>query len=370
MKKEKTTADITKELIEFKSTPENKKEIDKCLNYIKKYLKNTGAIIKTIEYNKVKSLFITYHKTKKPTILLNGHIDVVPAEDSQYLPYEKDGLIYGRGAVDMKGGVAACLKTFHDLQDIKPNIGLMIVTDEEIGGFNGSNYLCNQGYSGEFVIASEPTSFKNNTSLDIVVKEKGVIQLEIKIKGKSAHASRPWEGSNAIENLYETYNQIKQLIKCENKTPSWGNTINLGLISGGKALNQIPSEATMTIDIRHTEKLNPEKLLAQIKKLKHIKSVELLEVCPLLINQKKNSQYFIETLQKSANKYSETKTELIYEHAASDLRFFSDKKVPCALIGPHGANYHGLDEYVSIDGLNILYKTLTDFITTIHNQKK
>lgn len=365
---DKSVLEITQDLIKFKSTTGNFLEIRKCLDYIKNYLKDTKAYIEEIDNNGVVSLFITYHKTKKPTILLNGHIDVVPAEDNQYNPYIKDGKIFGRGAVDMKGGVAACLKVFYDLKDIKPDIGLMIVSDEEIGGFNGSKYLLDEGYSGEFIIASEPTSFRGDNNLDIVVKEKGVLQLEIIVGGKSAHASRPWEGSNSFENLYDVYFKIKDYINCVNDKSSWNNTINLGIIEGGKTPNQIPSESKMKIDIRYTEKLNKDDLLDEIKKINYVNEVNVIADAPLLINDDDN--YFINKLKLSGEKYSLDNCNLIYEHAASDLRFFSDKKIPCSLIGPYGENYHGLGEFVSIESLNILYNTLIDFIKNTQDINK
>lgn len=358
---------LTEDLIRFESTRDKPEEIQKCLNYIKDYLgdcqdviikehsttnKDTGEI--------VPSLFVSFG-TKNPAILLNGHIDVVPGKKNQYKPYAKNGKLYGRGAVDMKAGVATALYLFKSLAHFKPDLGLMIVSDEEIGGFHGTKYLVKQGYGGGIVIASEPTYADNPEKLNIVTKEKGGLWVEIEEKGKSAHASRPWLGENAIEKLMKTFVKIKALFPKSNDPDNWYTTVNLGTIQGGDTPNRIPDSAKMKLDIRHTENISIPEIVQKIKSVskgivKVITEVEILD------NEQNNKD--IQLLKASVSSTTKKNVNLLKEHGSSDLRFFSKKGIPAVLMGPLGANHHGDDEYVYLESVALLHKSLENFIKT------
>lgn len=364
MKKEnikKELIKLTKDLIKFKTTSDKPEEVKKCMKYIKDYLKDSDVIIKEYINNNKRSLYISYTNSKKPKLLLNGHIDVVPCDKEQYIPIIKDNKIYGRGAVDMKAGVAAYLLLIKELSklDKKPNLGLMIVSDEEIGGFDGTEYLIEEkGYSADFVIAAEPGHVSEDT-FNIITAEKGVLWLKIKTKGKSCHGSRPWLGENAIEKIISKVQEIKNFYEKTTENNRWKTTVNLGTIKGGDTTNKVPEEAEVTLDIRYTEENSIQEILEKVNKISDIE-VEVLEECQMLINP--DNTDIINLLKKVVEEYSGKEVKLCKEHGASDLRFTSSKGIPSVIFGPYGSNYHGKGEYVSILSLEKHYKALKLFI--------
>ena len=215
MKTDQELIKITEDLIRFKTTKDKPEELKKCINYVKDFFSDCDVIIKEFMKNGKPSLFISYTETKKPKLLLNGHIDVVEADEEQFTPEVKEDKLFGRGSIDMKGGVAASMLLMKEFskKEKKPDMALMIVGDEEIGGMDGTNYLVENGYGGEFCIAAEPSHPKNVEALTICAKEKGVLWIKIKTKGKACHGSRPWLGENAIDKIIFAYLEIKKLFE-------------------------------------------------------------------------------------------------------------------------------------------------------------
>jgi len=354
-KLEKELIALTGKLISFETVTDNKKEIEKCFNFIKKQLKN--FFIKEYIFNGKKSIAISLAKKKKKfNIILIGHLDVVPAEKKDFKPRTKSGKIYGRGSADMKAGVAISILI---LKNLRPkNVLLLLTSDEEIGGHNGTNYLAKK-YKGDFVLS--PEAGKGG----ITTKEKGVIWLKIKAKGKANHASTPWLGSNAIEKLISTYQEIKKMfpeIKAKDSfEKKWQKTINLGMIKGGSsAFNKIPDEAEAGIDIRYSEKSNPDKIIKIIKRVakKNNCSVQIIEKEPMLLT--KENRYL-----KLLKKISGIKEKS--EFGSSDVRYFSNKGISAVDFSVTGGNWHAEDEYVNIKSMLKIYKVIEKFIQTLTN---
>jgi len=139
---------------------------------------------------------LVYFQKTRPNnfkIILNAHLDVVSGRKEQYKPYEKDGKLFGRGAIDMKGAAAVEILVFKEIaKKVSYPLALQLVTDEEIGGFCGTKYQIEKGVRADFVIAGEPTDFGVNN------KAKGIIWLKIKTKGKAAHGAYPWRGKKCL----------------------------------------------------------------------------------------------------------------------------------------------------------------------------
>ena len=130
--------------------------------------------------------------TGDPRILLHGHVDVVPGEESQFEPREEGDELYGRGVYDMKGALAAMMYAIEDLQklDCEATVKLLVVPDEEgdHGARTGAEVLISNGHVGDFLITGEPTDFHIGT------QAKGVLDVRVTLRGKSAHGSQPWLG--------------------------------------------------------------------------------------------------------------------------------------------------------------------------------
>jgi len=353
---------LTEDLIRFKSTKGNPGEIKKCIDYVKNYFSGDDFIVKEFESNGKPSLMITYTDTKKPKLLLNGHLDVVEADEEQFTPTIEGDKLLGRGSSDMKGGLACLMLLMKNFAKTKPNMGLMVVSDEEIGGKNGTSYLVKQGFGGDFMIAAEPNKSDSPDIIDVTIKHKGISWLKITTKGKAIHASLPWLGENAADKLIKKYLEIKKMFKTATINNTWKTTMSLGKINSGDAPNQVPEKAEMIIDIRYIETTDIDELIKKIKSVGDI-NVEIIEKDPMLVNDENDPM--IKKFQKYAEKVSKNKTRLIKFHGSTDARFTSAKGITSIVCGPHGQNLHGKGEYISIKGMELYYKVMEEFVRSL-----
>jgi len=346
----KQIINLTKDLIKFETTRDKPEQLKKCINFVEKQLPKRLHIKKGIR-NKKPYLTASVKNTKKPDLLLTAHLDVVEAEKDQFKPAIKNNKIFGRGSSDMKGGAAIAIQLLKE--EKKKNIAIMLTTDEEIGGKEGVGFL-SKTWNPKLVLSVEPSN------QNITIKEKGLVHLRIKTKGKAAHGSRPWSGDNAIEKLMLNYHKIKKFFPRPDKN-RWQITMNLGFLKGGEAFNKVPDEAEMGLDIRYTEKEDINKLLKKIRSIKGIK-VEIVQKEPMLNTNEKDPQ--MQRLRKIARTISKD-TDFRKETGASDIRYFARKNIPAADFGPKGKNIHGKGEFASIKSMENIYRILKKFIDTL-----
>ena len=235
---------LIKKLISFKSETENNEECLNCLNYIKEYLSQYNIIAEINNFNGYYSLFASNLKTDVYDLILSGHIDVVPANESQFQATEKDDFLYGRGTIDMKTQVATMVYCLAHYKGNK-SICLAITSDEEIGGFNGTPKIIEK-YNLNAKVAFIPDAGYN---FQFVNSERGVLQLNITVKGKSVHSAYANLGENAISKAYRIYEKINSML--EQNSPNC-QTINLAKISTpNEVYNKVPDICNMLIDIRY-----------------------------------------------------------------------------------------------------------------------
>src|SRR3989344_4569440 len=125
---------LTEKFISIKSTPENAKALGKILELALSNLK--GYRIERFEHNRVKSALIynSLRRPKKFKIILNGHLDIIPGKEHQYVPRIRGRRLYGVGSMDMKANMACLIMVFKEIADkVNYPLGLQLVTDEEVG---------------------------------------------------------------------------------------------------------------------------------------------------------------------------------------------------------------------------------------------
>jgi acetylornithine deacetylase len=192
-----------------------------------------------------------------PTLLLNGHVDVVPAGDEAlwtHPPYEgvvEDGRIYGRGALDMKGPLMAGLFAMRAVADaglrLKGSVRLMSVVAEEDGGL-GTLAAILRGHRGDGAIVMEPTE------LAVAPVQAGCVNFRIHVPGLAAHGAVREEGVSAFEKLFAVYGAVMGLEEERNRDVS-GNElfsryrlpypISIGTMAGGDWASSVPDHARM-----------------------------------------------------------------------------------------------------------------------------
>lgn len=342
------------ELLSIQSTSDKTEELYKAIDFIEEFFSGYDVFIKRYEFNSKPSIVITSKNTKTPKIFLNGHIDVVPGDyDKAFEPYEKNGKIYARGACDMKGPIVALMYAFKELLEngeVNLDIGLMITSDEELGGYNGAKKLMETGYSAECVFVPD-----SGTNWETCVDEKGVWHFIIKSKGVSGHGSRPWEGENALLKLISVYEEIQKEFKNRwgelKEGNRWIPTVNLSKIHGGKALNSIPDYGEMGLDIRITGAVGAEEIeniVMKILKDNDCKLGDGIKATPL--HTAEDNKYVLawkEVVKEEVGVESKSHKGF----GASDGRFFSERGVPIFLCLPKASKCHIKDEWIDYEDL-------------------
>src|SRR5260221_4563133 len=200
-----------------------------------------------------------------PCVVLHGHLDVVPGRPEQFEPRVEGDRLIGRGAYDMKGGLAAMMCVLKEAaQQDAVCVRFLCAPDEEAEEVDqrSTDALVRAGYHGDFAITGEPTD------MHIGVQAKGVLAIRILVAGKAAHGSTPWLGDNAVLKAIDTFRAIESLPFSRESSDLFDRpSINLGRIAGGDALNKVPDECTMDVDIRYLPGQDPGDILAQIRAL-------------------------------------------------------------------------------------------------------
>lgn len=232
--------ELTRQLIDIPSVTGEEKEVG-C--FLGSYLKSLGYHVEAQEMSEGRANIIatTDHP---PHVVLSTHMDTVPPH---MFAREDDGYIYGRGACDAKGIIAAQIVAAEKLRGMGiKEVGLLFTVDEEAG--SGGARAVNQhptASSCRYLINGEPTDNK------LALGSKGSLRLRIQTEGRAAHSAYPEQGDSAIEKMLDVLNEIREL-----DWPSdqfFGETTcNIGTIQGGLRANVVPAEAHADLQIRLT----------------------------------------------------------------------------------------------------------------------
>ncbi|MCG8348772.1 MAG: M20/M25/M40 family metallo-hydrolase [Chloroflexales bacterium] len=351
---------LTTDLIRFPSTADQPDQLIAAIGYAEAYLGSIpGLHVHRSEAVGKPAIVAALRPTHTPALMLNGHIDVVPARPDQFEPQVRNGRIYGRASQDMKSGVAVALRLFKALAalDPRPDVGLQIVSDEEIGGANGTGRLLKEGWRCGIFIALEPTDLR------VCFTHKGGLWVEVTLPGAPAHGSRPWLGRNPILALNAGLEALSRRFPHPTEE-AWITTATpTGVAAGGSASNQIPAQARLNLDIRHIPEDKPDAILSSIQECFPTAEVVFTERVAPMINDPATP--IIRALADVAARVRGQPTEFFCEHFASDARYYSNSGMPAICFGPVGAGLHSDEEWVDIDSLVQLYTVLFEFTT--HN---
>ncbi|WP_088008221.1 M20 family metallopeptidase [Indiicoccus explosivorum] len=344
--------ELLKELIKIKS--DTKEGANEALRYCAEWLESHGQEVQV--HDNLGYLMLTATKGENnegDTIVWNGHVDVVPGHKEQFSPLVEGDRLYGRGAADMKAGVAAMMQAFVDLDEEKLSrtVQLHIVTDEEIGGHNTSEWLVQQGYTGDFIIAGEPTRLK------VGLQSKGILHMDLTFKGKPAHGSRPWEGINAIEAAMKFHEALKDLPFTKESSEYYEQpSVNLAKINAGDRYNVVPEICHMSYDIRFLPEQDPKEIERQMAELGEQLNLNMDYTAsgstPALTTSETNP--YIKHLQAVIREETDKEPVLFGQHGAADTRYYAavnEGGEGAIEFGPAGDDWHGNAEYVSISSV-------------------
>jgi acetylornithine deacetylase/succinyl-diaminopimelate desuccinylase family protein len=244
--------------------------------FVQDVFQKMGLETSIVEAEKGRSNVIAkYNVGHEPVLILNGHADVVPAGDGwRHPPYDgvtESGRLYGRGAADMKGGLAAAISAVDAVvhSDVKLNgsLTVSVVADEEAGGRLGTGFLVEKGIlKGDMAIVCEPSDFK------LSVSEGGGVWFDIQSYGRSAHTIEANYAINPVEKMAKfvvALEKVKKRLSAYDH-PKYGRPIlSMNTISGGTKVNVVPEICRGSLDFRFPPGvgITPKKAIALIQKV-------------------------------------------------------------------------------------------------------
>jgi succinyl-diaminopimelate desuccinylase len=328
-----------------------------CAGFIKGWLEAREIDVQGSVFGELPVLTASIGPASGPTMIFHGHLDVVPGHAEQFSPRIEGDRLYGRGAYDMKGGLAAMMCAMRDLADQDAvRVRFVCVPDEESEDIDTRSIdeVVRGGFPADFAITGEPTD------LHVGVQAKGVLAFRLNVHGRSAHGSTPWLGDNAVLKAIDVFRRIESLPFSRESSELFDRpSVNLGRIHGGDALNKVPDLCTMVVDIRYLPNQDPGDLLEQIRSIPDIEVVKTFTRVPAYVSR---SNPYVIALVSAVGRLTEGESMSVGRDGASDAISFLQAGIPAVEFGPAGAGHHGPDEWVSISSLARYHQALCDFV--------
>lgn len=323
------------------------------------------------------------------TLLYNGHLDTVPFDPTVWsrepLGERVGDRLYGRGATDMKGPLAAMLhvaETWVDAGMSPPtNLAFALVSDEETGGAAGVSALLEAGaldaYAPDACVIGETTCSAGRHS--VTVADRGSIWLTLQAEGTAAHGSRPVLGDNAIDALWEATSTLRDRLSRRELSlapdirqivdesvayyePTIGRTsaerlfvhpsVNLGTFEGGDAVNTVPDSARAQLDVRVVAGVDTSTILADVRDcLDEFPAVSIADASWSVGTYEPPGSSLVESVVETATTVA---ADRVYRRSATgggDAKKFRNAGIPTVEFAFGTDTVHAVDEYTTTDAL-------------------
>jgi succinyl-diaminopimelate desuccinylase len=335
--------------------------IKAAAGFVKGWLESHEIEVKDGALHDLPVLAATVGPDEGPTIVLHGHIDVVPGRAEQFLPRVDGDRLIGRGAYDMKGGLAGMMCALRDLRDqSEVRVHFVCVSDEESDepwDDRGSDYVVEKGYVGDFAITGEPTDLR------IGVQSKGVLALHVEVTGTAAHGSTPWLGDNAVLKAVDAFRSIQAMPFAREASELFDRpSISLGRILGGDRINKVPDLCAIDVDIRYLPGQDPDTILNGIRALPDVSVEVVFARDPAIVPR---DEPHVRALAATVARWTPEDRISIGRDGASDANSFLDAGVPAVEFGPVGGGHHGPEEWVSVESLAHYREALVEFVRAL-----
>ncbi|MCY3413695.1 MAG: ArgE/DapE family deacylase [Candidatus Heimdallarchaeota archaeon] len=345
-------------------------------SYLGKYMEKMGLEVhyQTIEENRANVIGILRGKGGGKSLMLNGHLDTVAVGQMKepFTAKYEEGKIYGRGAIDMKSGVASMIYAVETIMQqgiaLRGDVIITAVIDEEYASIGTEEVL--KEYKADAAIVTEPTD------LQVCVAHKGFTWTKISVFGRAAHGSLPDEGVDAIVKMGKVLVALEDL---QNKVfptithPILGNpSIHASLIEGGTGLSTYPDKCVLQLERRLLPFESRKDVVDEMKKLvDSIKQSDLdfdadVDVFfhrPGLEIDRDHA--LVVALSKSYKNNMNKGATYMGVNFWMDAALIADAGIPCVAFGPTGKGLHADIEYVEFDSViqcaDILTKTIIDY---------
>ncbi|EHZ6145179.1 ArgE/DapE family deacylase [Listeria monocytogenes] len=353
---------ILKDIVNIDSTNGHEEQV---ANYLQKLFAEYGIESEKVQYDVDRASLVSEIGSNDGKVLaFSGHMDVVDAGDVskwKFPPFEAtehEGKLYGRGATDMKSGLAAMVIAMIELheekQKLNGKIRLLATVGEEVGEL-GAEQLTQKGYADDLdgLIIGEPSGHR------IVYAHKGSINYTVKSTGKNAHSSMPEFGVNAIDNLLLFYNEVEKFVKSIDATNEiLGDFIhNVTVIDGGNQVNSIPEKAQLQGNIRSIPEMDNEtvkqvlvKIINKLNKQENMKLELIFDYDKQPVFSDKNSD-LVHIAKSVASDIVKEEIPLLGISGTTDAAEFTKAKkaFPVIIFGPGNETPHQVNENVPVE---------------------
>ncbi|EAD9909190.1 ArgE/DapE family deacylase [Listeria monocytogenes] len=371
---------ILKDIVNIDSTNGHEEQV---ANYLQKLFAEYGIESEKVQYDVDRASLVSEIGSNDGKVLaFSGHMDVVDAGDVskwKFPPFEAtehEGKIYGRGATDMKSGLAAMVIAMIELheekQKLNGKIRLLATVGEEVGEL-GAEQLTQKGYADDLdgLIIGEPSGHR------IVYAHKGSINYTVKSTGKNAHSSMPEFGVNAIDNLMLFYNEVEKFVKSIDATNEiLGDFIhNVTVIDGGNQVNSIPEKAQLQGNIRSIPEMDNEtvkqvlvKIINKLNKQENVNLELIFDYDKQPVFSDKNSD-LVHIAKSVASDIVKEEIPLLGISGTTDAAEFTKakKEFPVIIFGPGNETPHQVNENVSIENylemVDVYKRIATEFLS-------
>ena len=371
------TLELTKSLISKASvTPDD----NGCQAIMIDRLKKIGFTINPLKFGDVDNFWAT-HGDSGPLFAFAGHTDVVPAGDNKawktepFEPTIKDGFLYGRGAADMKGGLASMVTATEKYINENPNhngtIAFLITSDEEGVAINGTvkvmDYLKENNQKIDYCLLGEPSS--TSITGDVIKNgRRGSLNGVIKINGKQGHVAYPHLAKNPIHLASPALNDLckQEWDNGNDYFPATSFQIS-NMHSGDGVTNVIPGDARVMFNFRYSTETTKEELQKRVHEILDSHKLDYTidwshSGYPFLTPKGELVSACIDAILKTKG----IQTELSTAGGTSDGRFIAQEGTQVVELGPVNETIHQVNESVLVQDLDdlseIYYQVLTNIL--------
>ncbi|MEU4745625.1 M20 family metallopeptidase [Actinosynnema sp. NPDC023658] len=352
---------LTEQLLGIRSTADRPDDLRRALDFVLDVV-GPGFTVERFESGGKPSALV-HAGDHRPhfRVIFNAHLDVVPGTDDQFRPRRDGDRLIARGAQDMKLSALVLASVFRDTAARLPYpIGLQLVTDEEVGGRDGTLHQLEQGVTASFVVIGEHSARR------VVAESKGLVTVRLRAVGRAAHSAYQWLGDNALVKVVRAVDAVLAAYSVATGE-EWRTTVNVARISSeNQALNQVPADATAWLDVRFP----PEDTDFTGRTADEV-AAHFTSLCPPGVTAEVD--HFepphradpdgpdLLALQRAARAQGYS-GDLLRKHGAADSRFFFQRGIDAEIFGVGGDGQHGPDEYADLATVEPYRRALTAFL--------
>jgi acetylornithine deacetylase len=286
------------------------------------------------------------------SLMLNAHLDTVGVEGMErpFEPVVREGRLHGRGAYDMKAGLATCMLAAARLRSerLAGDVVVTAVADEEYASIGVQSVL--ERRRTHAAIVTEPTALR------VCIAHKGFVWAEVETRGRAAHGSRAAEGVDAITRMAPALTRLAELQSALDSAP--GNellgpgSVHASLIDGGQELSSYPARCVLSLERRTVPGETADHVRRECEGL--VEGIEDAEARLSLVRDPFSvdpDADVVQAVARAAEAVTGRPAELYGETYWMDAAFIQAAGIPTVVFGPGGEGAHAVDEWVDLESV-------------------